>query len=486
MRSMGTCSPEGKTAPLCREISSFEPLPGGVDQFSLAFAEKHQAINLRQDGERIWIGQAGEERTQVFWERYFPGREIILVRLDPGDLSSFLRRHAGLSRPGADGTRTAPPPGEGLPPAALQAAAVNLVNGWVLQGIRKGASDIHVETGEPFGVVRYRRDGILQHSESVEGPEILRACNRIKVLSGMDVLENRLPQEGRFTFSLGGFYRDIRVSALACRGGQSMVLRLLGGEGEPWKLEDLGFHSEAEEVLKQAVNLRGGLFLVTGPTGSGKTTTLHSLLGSLPREELKIISLEDPVERVLKGVIQIQVNPAIGLTFSRLLSRVLRQDPDVIMVGEIRDKETARLAIRAAMTGHLVPASLHAGSVNEVPRRLVDMGVPSYLIPPVLKGVLSQRLVRRICPVCGSSSGGGLNSRRLCSRCDGSGYAGRTALGEAVFSLPDQTFSGEGADFDSWYRHWRLQKRVDLALAARMKMAEGITTREEIYRGGFL
>jgi len=486
MRSMVTCSPEEKTVPPCREISFYEPLPLGIEQFCLAFAEKHQAIKLRQDDRRIWIGQVEAERSPGFWERFFPGREISLVKVDPEDLSSFLRRHAGLSRPGGDEPRATVPPGEGMPPAALQAAAVNLVNGWILQGIRKGASDIHVETGEPFGVVRYRRDGILQHSEKVEGPEILRACNRIKVLSGMDVLENRLPQEGRFTFALGGYYRDIRISVLAFRGGQSVVLRLLGEEGDPWTLEELGFHLEAEKILKEAVNLRWGLFLVTGPTGSGKTTTLHSLLGALPREELKTISLEDPVERVLKGVVQVQVNPAIGLTFSSLLSRVLRQDPDVIMVGEIRDEETARLAIRAAMTGHLVLASLHAGSVNEVPRRLVDMGIPAYLIPPVLKGVLAQRLVRRVCPVCGPAIGGASSPPTLCSRCEGTGYDGRTALGEAVSQYFGQSEAWEGDDFETWYRRWRLQKRVSLAEAAGMKVAEGITTREELSRGGFL
>ena len=363
---------------------------------------------------------------------------------------------------------------------------MNLVNGWILQAIRKGASDIHVETGEPVGVVRYRKDGILQHHESVPGPDIIRACNRIKVLAGMDLLEGRLPQEGRFSFTLGGHHRDIRVSVIVTPAGQSVVLRILGEEGEPWTLQDLGFHHEAEGVLGKAVGLRGGLFLVTGPTGSGKTTTLHSLLSALPREELKIITLEDPVERVIKGIVQIQVNPSIGLAFSSLLSRVLRQDPDVIMVGEIRDEETARLAVRAAMTGHLVLASLHAGSVNEVPRRMVDLGVPPYLIPAVLKGVLSQRLVRRICPDCGLSSGGEITRSRFCSRCGGSGYSGRTALGEAVFGLSWNNSSIWKDDFDSWYYRWRAQDRITLEEAGGIMVAEGITTREEIVRGGIV
>jgi type II secretory ATPase GspE/PulE/Tfp pilus assembly ATPase PilB-like protein len=481
-----TFFPEEKTRSMCREISSYQKLPLGNDQFSLAFAERYQAVKLRQEGNRIWIGQVEENRSRLFWERFFPGCDIHTVKIDSDDLSSYLRRNTGLSVPGGESPGTAAADGPIVPPAALQAAAVNLVNGWILQAIRKGASDIHVETGAPSGVVRYRKDGILQHHEIVPGPDIIRACNRIKVLAGMDLLEGRLPQEGRFSFTLGGHHRDIRVSAIASPVGQSVVLRILGEEGDPWTLQDLGFHPEAERILWNAVKLRGGLFLITGPTGSGKTTTLHSLLAALPREELKIISLEDPVERVLKGIVQIQVNPSIGLTFSSLLSRVLRQDPDVIMVGEIRDEETARLAVRAAMTGHLVLASLHAGNVNEVPRRMVDLGVPPYLIPTVLKGVLSQRLVRRICPDCGISSSGDATGSRFCSRCEGSGYAGRIALGEAVLGLSRGTSAVRKDDFDSWYNRWRIQDRVTLEEAAGILVAAGITTREEIVRGGIM
>ncbi len=251
-----------------------------------------------------------------------------------------------------------------------------------------------------------------------------------------------------------------------------MVLRLLGTDGGPREIAQLGFTSDIESNLNQVLAGTQGLFLVTGPTGSGKTTTLNAMLKALPQDKLKIISIEDPVEIRVDGITQVQVNPGIELTFSSLLRRVLRQDPDVLMVGEIRDEETAQLAVRAGMTGHLVLSSLHTTDVNAVPRRLVNMGIPDYLVASVLQGALSQRLVRCLCSVCGGSS---------CPHCSETGFIGRTVIGELVMNrIPE----GDVPDFTQWYRQWCSTDRPTMKHIGERMVQRRVTSREELRRIG--
>lgn len=477
------------------ELKEYEPLPGGIRQFPLHFVENHRALKLRESSSEVWIGQVSPSEVASMWERFFPGKRVNLLSLDGDEFSSFVRRKfTTLAQQGRSGVGAASSPVRAVEPVVTQSAisvgssiddaigsaissqapAVNLVNGWIMEGIRTGASDVHLESGEEGGVIRYRRDGVLQTGEIMEGDQLKRVCNRIKVMAGIDVMEARLPQEGRFSLTIGREHRDVRVSFLPSDGGVSVVLRLLGAGSGVRELEALGFPGEIEEGLHRVLQYGQGLFLVAGPTGSGKTTTLNAMLHALPRERMKVVSIEDPLEIKLHGVIQVQVNEPIGLTFSSLLRRVLRQDPDVLMVGEIRDEETAQLAVRAALTGHLVLSSIHTASVAAIPQRLVNMGVPDYLIASVLRGALSQRLIRTLCRRCSGEDA-------WCSGCRGLRWDGRTVIGEFLVSEP---FEGELREYGRWLKKWSCSAVPTLGEVGCEFVERGITTVEELRRVG--
>ena len=329
---------------------------------------------------------------------------------------------------------------------SVDAPVVRLVNSLLDQAARERASDIHIEPSDEGTRVRFRIDGRL-----VRGAEISAALHpalaaRIKILAGMDISEKRRPQDGRIFIKASGADIDIRVSSLPSIFGEKLVLRLLRQGGGAASLESLGFDAKQRELLQKAINAPNGIVLLTGPTGSGKSTTLYSLLNMLNDPSKNIITIEDPVEYTINGISQVQINEKIGLTFGGALRSILRQDPDIIMVGEIRDAETAHLAVRAALTGHLVLSTLHTNDAPSSVGRLADMGVPPFLLASSLRAVAAQRLVRRLCPSCraraevaaelaaasGLPQGAEIFAPSGCAECRSTGYSGRTVVAEIM------------------------------------------------------
>lgn len=333
-----------------------------------------------------------------------------------------------------------------------EAPIIRLLNALLMEAVKEKASDIHIEPYEKGIDVRFRVDGML--NKVLTPPKIIHDAliSRIKIISGLDIAEKRLPQDGRMKLLVGGKDIDIRVSIIPTALGERAVLRLLDRQAGILSLEMLGLTDSVLHPLKNALTRQNGIMLVTGPTGSGKTTTLYASLLKLNTEDRNIITVEDPVEYQLAGIGQIQVNPKIGLTFANGLRSILRQDPDIMMVGEIRDLETAEIAVHASLTGHLVLSTLHTNDAPSAITRLVDMGIEPFLVASSLVCVLAQRLVRVICPHCRESyapSTQELSCLKLentpshlfrgkgCDKCLGKGYLGRTGIYELLEIKPD-------------------------------------------------
>jgi general secretion pathway protein E len=382
---------------------------------------------------------------------------------------------------------------------AFEAPVVRLVNLLVENAITARASDIHVEPFEDTLRIRYRIDGVLFDQESP--PRRLQAAvtSRIKIMAEMNIAERRLPQDGRIRVTLQGRRVDIRVSTVPTVHGESIVMRLLDRSSVFMPLEQLGFSPEMRARFEGLIKRPHGILLVTGPTGSGKTTTLYAALDKINSSDRKIITVEDPVEYQLKGVNQIPVRSKIGLTFATGLRHIVRQDPDVILVGEIRDLETAEIAIQAALTGHLVFSTLHTNDAPGAITRLEDMGVEPYLVSSVLEGVLAQRLVRRICQACrvedvpsradlealgvDPSRDYALFHGKGCDECRGTGYRGRFGIYE-LFPITEEVrgLVLRRASTPEIRRHAIEAGMVSLRLDGWLKAREGLTTVEEILR----
>ena len=331
---------------------------------------------------------------------------------------------------------------EHLRDMASEAPVIRLVNAMVAQAVEKRASDIHIEPFEKEFRVRYRIDGVLVNQDSP--PRELKAAiiSRVKLMARLNIAERRLPQDGRIKVKTLGREVDLRVSTLPTLYGESVVMRLLDrSAGDFYDLESLGFDAHMLERMTHYTSLPHGIFMVTGPTGSGKSTTLYSALKRINQSDKKIITIEDPVEYQMDGINQIHVNPQIGLTFAQGLRHIVRQDPDVIMVGEIRDRETADIAIRSALTGHFVFSTLHTNDAPSAITRLTDMGVENYLITSSLVAVLAQRLVRVICTGCKTSADSALTPEGEtipvyrgtgCEQCYNTGFRGRVGIFELM------------------------------------------------------
>ncbi|MGH8852123.1 MAG: type II secretion system ATPase GspE [Casimicrobiaceae bacterium] len=335
-----------------------------------------------------------------------------------------------------------------------QAPVIRVVNALLLQALRERVSDLHFEPYESRAVVRFRIDGVLR--DVFEPPRALHAAlvSRLKIMASLDIAEKRLPQDGRISLKLGDKSVDVRVSTLPTGPGERVVLRLLDKDTARLDLAALGMSEPTRDAIDALVREPHGILLVTGPTGSGKTTTLYAAMSRLPRGELNVMTAEDPIEFALDGVGQTQVNPRIDFTFARALRSILRQDPDIVMIGEIRDLETAQIAVQASLTGHLVLATLHTNDAVSAVTRLGDMGVETYLLASSLLGVLAQRLVRCLCAACRVASPATAGEAALlaglglppsqslwrpvgCAECGDSGYRGRTGIYELV--LIDET-----------------------------------------------
>ncbi len=338
------------------------------------------------------------------------------------------------------------PPVEDLLERQDDAPIIRLINALFMQAVQEQASDVHVEPYEQYSVVRFRRDGVLSDVARPHRGMHAAMVSRIKIMANLDIAEKRLPQDGRIALRLGGRAIDVRVSTVPTTHGERLVLRILDKDASRQRLDALGMAAETQGRFRDLLAHPHGIILVTGPTGSGKTTTLYAALQTIDRERRNIITVEDPVEYDLPGVGQIQVNPRIELGFARALRSVLRQDPDVIMIGEIRDLETAQIAVQASLTGHLVLATLHTNDAASAITRLVDLGVESFLLASSLRGVLAQRLVRTLCQVCREETVATDRERALlgddcpprlwwargCPQCKNTGYSGRTGIYELI------------------------------------------------------
>ncbi len=374
-------------------------------------------------------------------------------------------RVAGLAQQSGGAQQSADEDIRRLEDLASDAPVIKLVNELIARAVEAQASDIHVEPWEDCLNIRLRIDGVLQMYDRLPKESHAAIASRIKIMARLDIAERRLPQDGRINSIVAGRNVDLRVATIPTIWGENVVLRILNRSSVALDFSHLGF-SESDLVdLKRMLSEPNGMLLVTGPTGSGKTTTLYTALDRLNDSERKLFSVEDPVEYHMGGINQVQVAPRIGLTFSKALRSILRQDPDVIMIGEIRDLETAEIAIRASLTGHLVLSTLHTNSATASITRMLDMGVEDYLLGSTLVGVLAQRLVRRLCPSCRAPSEAGSayidrlirvaepalakrapSSKGLfkavgCSKCRGTGFSGRTAVYE-LLSVTDDVRDG--------------------------------------------
>jgi general secretion pathway protein E/type IV pilus assembly protein PilB len=357
---------------------------------------------------------------------------------------------------------------------ADDAPVINLLNSIFLEAISKRASDIHIESGPDETAVRYRIDGILVTVKSISQERSAAVSARLKILSNLNVLESRRPQDGHIDIKTDTYSLDVRISIVPSIWGESIVLRLLNRSDTPLELDSLGFSEKHINHLQSVLAITSGLILITGPTGSGKTTTLAAVLKKLNTNSTKIISIEDPVEYRISGITQIQVHEELELTFDAVLRRIFRQDPDIIMIGEIRDIETAELAVRAAMTGHLVFATLHTNNAIEAVHRLQNMGIPSYMAAAVLKMIVAQRLVRKVCSECESKG---------CDHCLQTGYWGRTVIAE--FIPVDNALSdmiAKGIAVEKLRSHLKGKNHTNLSDDAKEKIKSGITTESEIKR----
>ena len=337
-------------------------------------------------------------------------------------------------------------PTEDLLSGSDDAPIIKLINGVISQAIKERASDIHFETYQDKFVVRFRIDGILRKILTQDSRIAPIIISRIKIISRLDISERRLPQDGRVSLSLGKKDVDVRVSTLPSSYGERVVLRLLDKESSQINIDDLGLNQVVLKNFKKSLNSSEGMILVTGPTGSGKTTSLYAGLRYINDNSLNILTVEDPIEYTLEGIGQTQVNNKTGYDFARGLRSILRQDPDVVMLGEIRDEETARIAIQSSLTGHLVMSTVHTNSAVGAITRLRDMGIESFLLASSLKTIISQRLVRRLCNECksetkvsqraiellGLKKGQTVFSAKGCNHCDGTGYKGRIAIAESI------------------------------------------------------
>lgn len=443
------------------EVATPEAFPTSriaIDQLDGEYLRTNRILPIALDADRLIVAvDTPFEDSRIAALSFLIERPVERWLATARDLEDALERLYGTNARAENIGLAAPSQSEDsgaddvirLKDAASEAPVIKLVQDLIVRAVASRASDIHIESRLGSLCVRYRIDGVLHTVERLPLLLAPAVMTRVKVIARLDIAERRLPQDGRIKSTVQGREIDLRVSTVPTISGESLVLRILDRSAVQLDLTKLGFSEELRARLQQALEQPNGIILVTGPTGSGKTTTLYAGLGTLDRETRKIITVEDPIEYQLADINQIQVNPGIGLTFSSTLRSILRQDPDVIMLGEIRDLETAQISIQAALTGHLVLSTVHTNSAVATLTRLIDMGVENFLLSSSIVGILAQRLVRRLCRQCATedeslstvleslrkmaewNGPGGVALRAVgCPACLGTGYHGRTAIGE--------------------------------------------------------
>lgn len=469
-------------------------LPLGA-QYAIPFVRSKRVLKLSESTDVVIVGTCatptGELRRLL---ESFHQKRVSFTSIAPELVTTYLAR-ADLAEPTI--LDTVAEKRVRLDQAANEAPIVNLVNGLLLQALHVGASDIHLESGREKARVRLRVDGRLSTIETFAPNLFPPLSTRIKLIAGLNIMERRLPQDGRVTVGVGEETADLRVSSVPMNGGESIVVRLFPIEHRRMSLDELGFLRCDIAILQGVAHRPSGLILATGPTGSGKSTTLTALLRLIASESKKIVTIEDPVEQLLAGSVQLQTDERIGLSFDRLLRHVLRQDPNVVMVGEVRDSATCELAVRASLTGHLILSTLHTNSAVAAVARLRNLGAPAYLVAEVLQAALAQRLVRRLCPQCKKSSGLTKESARLlevhhleahrvaspvgCSSCRGTGYDGRIPLLELF--IPDDTareMIASGVPLSHIVARESARGSRSLLRDGLEKVAEGLTSFDEL------
>jgi general secretion pathway protein E len=491
--------------------ASFPDLPLQIEGLSPAYLLAHFILPLEQEGDVLTVAMGVPQDSFVNKAVHLAtGLRIRPVLAIESELQVALQRlyaEPDEAEDGDGGLLEGALGGESefvehLKDLATEAPVIRLVNQIISRVIDLRASDIHIEPFEDSLHIRYRVDGVLQDAEPAEVGLAAAVTSRIKLLAHLNIAERRLPQDGRIKSRVKGHELDLRVSTLPTVHGESVVMRVLDRASIRLELEDMGFSSDTLARYRQLIEQPHGILLVTGPTGSGKTTTLYASLAKLDSTALKILTVEDPVEYQLQGVNQVQVQAQIGMTFAHALRSILRQDPDIIMIGEMRDMETAQIAVQSALTGHLVLSTLHTNTAAGAIVRLEDMGVERYLITSTVNGVLSQRLVRELCTHCKEPAElpwavvekAGLDrflaadSRSVyvakgCPHCKQTGYFGRTSIHE-LFVMDDVIREAilSGSDATSLHNLSRKRGMHTLYDDGLRKVAAGVTSLDEVLR----
>ncbi len=479
-------------------IEAPPPADPGLDGLAPRFLRQSRCLPVALQDSTLTLAMADPlDFETISAVRGFTGLRVEPVLAGEQEILDSIDKYYGESEkqgPDIEGDAAAASEDlEHLRDMASEAPVIRLVNAVIAQAIEKRASDIHIEPFEKEFRIRYRVDGVLYPQEAP--PRELKAAviSRVKLMAKLNIAERRLPQDGRIKIKILGREVDLRVSTLPTLYGESVVMRLLDrSAGDFYDLLKLGFDDHMLARMEHYTSMPHGIFLVTGPTGSGKSTTLYSALKRINQTDKKIITIEDPVEYQMDGINQIHVNPQIGLTFASGLRHIVRQDPDVIMVGEIRDRETADIAIRAALTGHFVFSTLHTNDAPSAITRLTDMGVESYLITSSVTAVLAQRLVRMICRNCKTPSGERITpfGERIttyrgngCEHCFGSGFTGRVGIFE-LMEMDDEIRklvmqNGDAVAITSVARRNGMR---NLREDGWLKVRDGVTTPEEVMR----
>jgi general secretion pathway protein E len=443
------------------QASDFPELPLMEERLSSKFLRDAQAVPLREDDEELALAIADPSDSYVISAvQMASGKRVRPYIAAPNEIDAALERlyGGGKSSMGqiVDNIQSREDEDDfgdiaHLKDLASEAPVIRLVNLILTKALEQRASDIHIEPFENRLIVRYRIDGVLHEVESPPRRLSAAVISRVKIMASLDIAERRLPQDGRIKLRVAGKEIDLRVSTVPTMHGESVVMRILDKGGVPLNFESLGFDGIAMERFLGALDEVHGILLVTGPTGSGKTTTLYTALDRLNKPDVKIVTVEDPVEYQMPGINQIQVKPQIQLTFANALRSIVRQDPDIIMVGEIRDVETVRIAMQSALTGHMVLSTVHTNDAPSTISRLLDMGAEDYLLTSTVNGILAQRLVRTLCPKCREPYRAlpevveQMNLRRYvesgdvqlyhpvgCAACAGTGYWGRICILEMM------------------------------------------------------
>jgi general secretion pathway protein E len=441
--------------------TDFPELPLMEERLSAKFLRDAQAVPLREDDEELALAIADPTDSFVLSAvQMAAGKRVRAFIAAPNEIDAALERlyGGGKSSMGqiVDTIQTRDEEQdwgdvEHLKDLASEAPVIRLVNLMLTKALESRASDIHIEPFENRLIVRYRIDGVLHETESPPRRLSAAIISRVKIMASLDIAERRLPQDGRIKLRIQGKEIDLRVSTVPTMHGESVVMRILDKGGVPLNFESLGFEGQALERFIECLDQVHGILLVTGPTGSGKTTTLYTALDRLNNSDVKIVTVEDPVEYQMPGINQIQVKPQIDLTFANALRSIVRQDPDIIMVGEIRDVETVRIAMQSALTGHMVLSTVHTNDAPSTISRLLDMGAEDYLLTSTVNGILAQRLVRTLCKQCREPHAAlpevieQMGLRRFqregeivvykpvgCAECSGTGYFGRICIIEML------------------------------------------------------